>query len=127
MPQRRTRESPAMPKRRTRESPAMPKRRTGPSLFLAILALGWVWATPLLADDGSTQPNNLGKMADLLILRPLGLVASAMGVVAYVVTMPLMERESGTLGNADDAKEMFINRPLRYTFSRPLGRLENQE
>ncbi|MBF0138019.1 MAG: hypothetical protein HQL65_17440 [Magnetococcales bacterium] len=95
--------------------------------LLAILIGGLLLPYPLLAEEVTTQPNNLEKLGDLLILRPLGLVATVMGSVAFVVTLPLLERETGVLDRARDSREMFIYRPLRYTFSRPLGQLETQE
>ena len=57
---------------------------------------------------------------DLLLLRPLGLLVTGVGSVAFVVSLPFT-LPSGSAGAA--ACEL-VREPLAYTFSRPLGDLE---
>lgn len=55
--------------------------------------------------------------ADLLLVRPLGLVGTVIGAGLFVVALPFTI-PSGSVGDA--AHEM-VARPFEYTFSRPLG------
>ncbi|MBF0623392.1 MAG: hypothetical protein HQL82_01150 [Magnetococcales bacterium] len=84
-------------------------------------------AAPPVAAEERKPPNILEMGADLMFLRPLGLLATAMGTAAYVVTLPLVERESGSLDRTKHTKRRYIDRPWSYTFDRPLGYLEWQE
>jgi hypothetical protein len=58
---------------------------------------------------------------DLVLLRPLGLVATAIGAGVYVVALPiaLMRGE----GPSEPAEQLVVG-PARFTFTRPLGREE---
>ena len=55
--------------------------------------------------------------ADLLIARPLGLVATVLGIGTCIVTLPF------TLisGSTELATQKLIVEPAAYTFTRPLG------
>ena len=57
-------------------------------------------------------------VADLLIARPLGLVATVLGIGICVVTLPF------TLinGSTELAAQKLIGEPAAYTFTRPLGK-----
>jgi hypothetical protein len=59
-----------------------------------------------------------GKMtADLLLCRPLGLVATVLGGAIFIVSLPF----SALGGNHKEAYEHLLANPARYTFKRPLG------
>ena len=76
---------------------------------------------PVLAADQEQEIRNPtgGEMfADALAARPLGLLATAMGAVAFVVSLPFTLPSHST----DDAAKMLVNAPAKYTFKRPLGR-----
>jgi hypothetical protein len=55
--------------------------------------------------------------ADLLLVRPVGIVATAVGSVIFVVALPF------TLisGDTQHSLDKLIKEPGRYTFNRPLG------
>ena len=57
--------------------------------------------------------------ADLVVLRPLGILATAAGSIVYVLSLPF----SLAGGNEDEALEKLVIEPARYTFTRPLGEL----
>ena len=59
-----------------------------------------------------------GFMAgDLLVVRPLGIAATAVGAVIYVISLPF----SLAGGNEEEARQKLVIDPATYTFSRPLG------
>lgn len=72
-------------------------------------------------DDRFGEEPTSGEMfVDAIAVRPLTLVASAVGLVGWVVTLPF------TLfsGNAGDAGQQWVLDPLAYTFARPLGQID---
>lgn len=72
------------------------------------------------SDDYSEQPNAGLMMVDGLFVRPLTLGLAAVGFVGWVVTLPF----SIPGGNADEVGEAWVSDPLKYTFMRPLGEME---
>ena len=112
-------------------------RRTAPT-YLVILALAFGAATlpgpawpgelgpdPFTAAPGDVQvaagaerePGAAGMIIDGLVVRPLGLVATVLGTVAFVVTLPF----SALGGSVEEAGENLVVRPAAYTFTRCLG------
>jgi hypothetical protein len=67
------------------------------------------------------EPTTAEMYADGLIARPLGLVASVVGAVVFVVTLPFTI-PSKSVHSA--AKEL-VAVPAQYTFKRPLGQFDN--
>lgn len=55
--------------------------------------------------------------ADLVFLRPAGLLALTLGSLAFLVSVPF----SALGGNTPEAFEEMVKKPARYTFKRPLG------
>ena len=56
-------------------------------------------------------------LADTVMVRPLTLVGTAVGVVTFVVTLPF----SALGGNVGEAGQILVVDPAKYTFIRPLG------
>lgn len=56
-------------------------------------------------------------MGDLAIMRPLGIAATAVGTVFYVLSLPF----SLAGGNEPEARQKLMADPAGYTFTRPLG------
>jgi len=54
---------------------------------------------------------------DAVIVRPLGILATALGTAAWLVGLPF----SALGGNVDEATEKLIVEPAKFTFQRPLG------
>ena len=75
-------------------------------------------STLLAAQGGCSTSASAEKMAvDVIFIRPLGLVGTAVGSVVYVASLPF------TLlgGNAGEAGKKLVVEPAAYTFARPLG------
>ncbi|MGH8717391.1 MAG: hypothetical protein ACREV0_00355 [Burkholderiales bacterium] len=64
-------------------------------------------------------PSGSSMLVDIVIARPLGLVATVVGAAAWVVSLPF----SLPSGSADEAAQALIVDPARYTFKRPLGEI----
>ncbi len=87
-----------------------------------ILALPLVYGTASLPQPAwagaDREPEAAGMMIiDGLVVRPISLVATVVGAVAFVITLPF----SALGDNVDEAGEKLVVRPAAYTFSRCLG------
>lgn len=72
------------------------------------------------ASDPNRQEPTGGEMAaDALLVRPATLTYSAVGLAAWVVTLPFTLPS----GDADDAAREWWVEPFAYTFDRPLGEI----
>jgi hypothetical protein len=67
------------------------------------------------------EPTTAEMYADGLIARPLGLVASVLGAVVFVVTLPFTLPSK----SVDSAAKELVAVPAQYTFKRPLGQFDN--
>ncbi len=70
-----------------------------------------------MAQAVEEDPSALAMVGDAVIARPLGLAFTAIGAVAYVVTLPF----SLAGGNAKEAGETLVVGPAMSTFVRCLG------
>lgn len=65
----------------------------------------------------SEDPSGGAMLFDFLVVRPVGIVATALGSVAFVLSWPF----SALGDNSDVASQKLVKEPARYTFVRPLG------
>lgn len=63
------------------------------------------------------EPGGGAMIYDLVIIRPIGLVATALGSVFWLVSLPF----SASGDNVDMATQKLVKEPAAYTFKRPLG------
>ncbi len=86
-----------------------------------ILALPLVYGTASLPQPAwagvEREPEATGMIIDGLVVRPISLVATVVGAVAFVITLPF----SASGDNVDEAREKLVERPAAFTFSRCLG------
>jgi hypothetical protein len=76
-------------------------------------------ASTALAEEYFEKEDPTGGMMiyDMCLVRPIGIVATAVGSVFYVISLPF-----SSLGdNTDQAAQALVKDPAAYTFSRPLG------
>jgi hypothetical protein len=75
--------------------------------------------SPTGAQNRQPPPNPTpgATATDLLLARPGGLVATALGSVIFVIGLPF------TLinGSTNQSAQVLMGQPAQYTFSRPLG------
>ncbi len=85
-------------------------------LTSALLA-GALAVMPLSAaaqsDDTISGDKGTDMVVDAVVMRPLGLAATVLTVVALPFTIPG--------GNVEESARELIVRPAEYTFKRPLG------
>jgi len=72
-----------------------------------------VWAAAY--DD--EKPGAFTMVGDLVVARPVGVVITAVGAVAWVVALPF----SALGGNVEGSAEALVLGPARETFQRCLG------
>ena len=63
------------------------------------------------------NPSGGAMMFDLFVVRPVALVATAVGAVTFVLSWPF----SALGDNTDAAGQKLVKEPAAYTFKRPLG------
>jgi hypothetical protein len=67
------------------------------------------------------EPSGGAMIYDLCVVRPVGLVATALGSVVFVLSSPF----SALGDNIDVAGQKLIKNPAAYTFKRPLGEFQH--
>src|SRR5438132_3625888 len=100
------------------------RMQSGVALSVAVLFL---CATSLVhaAEDSYMAPDRGDVSAeaiivDGLVLKPAGVLATLVGTMAFVVTLPF----SIPTRSVDKAAQKLIVDPARYTFVRPLEQIE---
>lgn len=86
---------------------------------LALIPFGSI-ALAQESNQGQAQFEEMSAeamIADFLVVRPLGIVATAVGAIFFVVSLPF----SALGGNTKDAARKLIVAPAKHTFARPLG------
>ena len=88
-------------------------------LFIIVSLLALSLVPDALAQDryGHTERTGEKMIADMVLLRPAGFVATLLGSAVFIVSLPL----SALGGNTREAMDKLVKAPAKYTFSRPLG------
>jgi hypothetical protein len=81
-------------------------------LFFAFSSNGLLFA----ADDSLGDLSTPEVIGDLLWVRPLGVMHTALGATAFVISLPV----TIPLKKADEAKDFLITYPYYYFIKRPL-------
>ncbi len=89
-------------------------------IFLLLLTLSLVigslystgWAGDYLRKDDPVAHE--WSVLDLVVARPLGIVAGIVGTAVFVVTLPFTIPSGGV----NDAVDMFIVQPFQFSFTR---------
>jgi uncharacterized membrane protein YcfT len=88
-------------------------------IFITLAMVMVQFGTAALAED-FIQEDKISApamTADLLVVRPVGIVATGVGFVVYLVSLPF----SFLGGNTRQAWETLVQDPAKFTFTRPLG------
>ena len=91
-----------------------------PTVLLLIITLVFIpFGTSALAQGQALDEENSGALmtADLLLARPLGIVATVLGCAVFIVSLPF----SALGGNTKQASQKLVKEPASFTFTRPLG------
>ncbi len=90
------------------------------TIFFVIAALVIIpfGSISLAQDENQNVEISAEKMIfDLILLRPMGIVATILGTSMFVVSLPF----SAAGGNSKEAYQKMMVEPASYTFKRPLG------
>ena len=89
------------------------------ALLLIITLVLIPFGTSALAAGQTLDEENSGALmtADLILARPLGIVATVLGCAVFVVSLPF----SLLGGNTKQAGQKLVKEPASFTFVRPLG------
>ncbi len=71
-------------------------------------------------DHSSGNPSAGAVVADILVLRPIGLAGFILGTAACIVSLPVTIPFNST----HEVAKVLVFETYRYTFERPLGNLE---
>ena len=87
-------------------------KRKALAVFLALcMALS---AVPALAGE---PKDGMEVAADVLIVRPVSLVAAVVGTAVFIVALPF----SIPSGSVEKTGKLLVADPFKYTFARPVG------
>jgi hypothetical protein len=90
-------------------------------LFTAFFIFSLFSGTTMAEDVIESDDTDSGMIVlDLVVARPLGLVAIGVGTAAFVVSLPF----TMLTGTVEPVGEKLVVAPLKFTFTRPLGRTE---
>jgi len=93
-------------------------KRTLVLLMVASLMLIPFASAALAQEYFEAEPPTGGAMVfDFCVVRPVGIIATAVGAVFFVVSWPF----SALGDNTDVAGQKLVKEPVAFTFKRPLG------
>ncbi len=102
-------------------------RRTAPALvaLALVLALGPRVAGAAGFSESASAAASVGEDAfDLIVLRPTGAVALALGSIFFAASVPFVAPAPAFKGSTEGiqgAFDVFVHPPYEYTFLRDLG------
>jgi hypothetical protein len=76
-----------------------------------------VYAEKAYTKEVSEEVSGEDMILDLVLLRPIGFVATVLGTAAFVVSLPF----TIPLKQTNEAAQKMVVKPGKYTFTRPLG------
>ena len=86
-------------------------------LFFIVIA----WTAPASAQGSYSEGDGAAMVADLVVVRPLSLAATAVGCVFFVVSLPFTVWSAERLSKAG---HYLVKEPGSYTFVRPIGEFD---
>jgi hypothetical protein len=94
------------------------------TLLAAAAATCVLVSVPATADDYadsiSAAPSGEAMAFDLLVGRPLGVVATILGTALFVISLPI----DLLVWNVKDPAQRLVVEPARWTFARDLGQMD---
>ena len=94
-----------------------PLKRLVTSLSLAVFLAVSLPSVALANEQGTESGDDVAIVFDLVILRPVGLVATVAGTLIFIGSLPI----SLSTWSIPKAFRALVQRPAVYTFVRTLG------
>jgi hypothetical protein len=88
-------------------------------LLITTASLSVVASAETHEEEHVASPSGGEMIIDAVVVRPIMLVGTVIGVVFFVVTLPF----SALGGNVGEAADTLVVEPAVYTFVRPLGEM----
>jgi hypothetical protein len=85
--------------------------------LIGMTSLGWAEETSYETEEMAADVSAEDILVDTLLLRPIGIVATLVGVAAFIVALPFSLPTRST----DKVAQKLVVAPAQYTFVRPLG------
>jgi len=93
-------------------------KQTKRLILITILAFFMAGLTPRVAlSDVTEEERDLAYLADVAVLRPVGLVTTVAGIALFIVTLPI----SVPTLSVEKSFDILVKSPAAYTFARELG------
>lgn len=89
--------------------------------IMCALALGWVGTPAAFANENSSSADPAAIVVDFVLVRPVCLVATALGSAFFVLSLPIASISKSVPQTAD----ALVVRPAQATFTRPLGDMDS--
>jgi hypothetical protein len=70
------------------------------------------------AQRSSSKPSASAIAADIVFLRPIGLIGTILGACGFIITLPV----TIPVKKVDSIGQDLVIAPFHYTFERPLGK-----
>jgi len=86
-------------------------------LLTLLLVTGSLYSTGWAEDDKWVRSDPVGQewsAADLIVARPIGVVAGILGTAVFIASLPF----TIPTGGVGDAANMFIVQPFQFSFTR---------
>lgn len=89
-------------------------------VFFLVAVMVWMTLAPNVCAQAVLQEEEISTenmVADAIIVRPLGIIATILGVGFFIISLPF----SALGGNVKEAGNKLVVAPAKFTFKRPLG------
>lgn len=96
------------------------KKRSAILLVIATLLLTSSGVPALAVVEPVQEGSAPAMIVDFVLVRPLGILATAIGTVVFVASLPF----TAPARNTKEAFKKLVVAPAKFTFYRPLGRTE---
>jgi hypothetical protein len=88
------------------------------TLILMVVSLVVMpFASVSLAGENYDHEKDIKMAGDILVVRPLGIIATVGGSALFIVALPF----SALGGNTQEVFQQLVAKPAKYTFTRPVG------
>ena len=89
-------------------------------LFVIVSLVFFPFGSAALAEGQHNHEEDIKMAGDILVARPLGLIATVGGTVLFIVALPF----SLLGGNTQEVYQQLVAKPAKYTFVRPVGHFD---
>ncbi len=88
-------------------------------ILVVVAMISTPFGTVAIAEDQTVKKDSSPEemIVDGLLLRPLGIAATGLGIACFIVTLPF----SLITGQSNEAAKKMVGKPAKFTFQRQLG------